>query len=114
MSRLMFLLSLLAALTGTPLRQAEAADDLARTLAERDNGGEVATVDGGVGDDAGDTIKADASTLALDLAAVDALPAPLSLTPMLPSPLLVSLPAQLHPPPIPSHRRHALLQSFLF
>jgi hypothetical protein len=52
----MFLLCLIAALAGTPLRQAEAAGDLARSLAELDGGGPVEEIDGGVGDDSGETI----------------------------------------------------------
>jgi hypothetical protein len=51
----MLLLCLIAALAGTPLRQAEAAGDLARSLAEM-GGGVVEEVDGGVGDDAGEAI----------------------------------------------------------
>jgi hypothetical protein len=52
----MLLLCLIAALAGTPLRQAEAAGDLARSLAELEGGGVVEEIDGGVGDDAGETI----------------------------------------------------------
>ena len=52
----MSLLCLIAALAGAPLRQAEAAGDLARSLAERDGGDLVEEVDGGVGDDSGETI----------------------------------------------------------
>jgi hypothetical protein len=55
--RLMLLLSLISVLVGTPLRLAEAADDLARSLAESDNGVNIEQVDGGVGDDSGATIK---------------------------------------------------------
>ena len=47
----MFLLCLIAALSGTPLRQAEAADDFARTFGECGQGDALHTVDGGVGDD---------------------------------------------------------------
>ena len=59
MRRLMFALSLIAILTATPLRLAEAAEDLARSLAELGNGVNLEEVDGGVGDDSGATIKAD-------------------------------------------------------
>ena len=52
----MLLLCLLAALAGSPLRQAEAAGDLARSLAELDGGDVIEAVDGGIGDDAGETI----------------------------------------------------------
>jgi hypothetical protein len=44
----MFLLCLIAALSATPLRQAEAADDYARSIGQGDV---IKTVDGGVGDD---------------------------------------------------------------
>ena len=47
----MFLLCLIAALSGTPLRQAEAADDFARSIAEFGQGDVIQTIDGGVGDD---------------------------------------------------------------
>jgi hypothetical protein len=61
----MFVLSLIAVLAGTPLRLAEAADDLARSLAETDNGVNLEQVDGGVGDDSGATIKPDVSSTTL-------------------------------------------------
>lgn len=51
MRRWAFLLSMLAALAGTPLRQAEAASDLARSLAELLPGTDIEPSDGGVGDD---------------------------------------------------------------
>ena len=51
MSRMAALLILIAALTGTPLRQAEAAADLCRSLVESVEPAELATPDGGVGDD---------------------------------------------------------------
>jgi len=47
----MFLLCLIAALSGTPLRQAEAANDFARSVAEFGPGDLIETIDGGVGDD---------------------------------------------------------------
>jgi hypothetical protein len=47
----MFLLCLIAAVSGTPLRQAEAADDFARSISERAQGNVIETIDGGVGDD---------------------------------------------------------------
>jgi hypothetical protein len=53
---MMFLLCLIAALAGSPLRQAEAAGDLARSLAELDGGDVIEVIDGGVGDDAGESI----------------------------------------------------------
>jgi hypothetical protein len=53
----MFLLSLIACLAGTPLRQAEAAHDLSRSIDELDGGALVEEVDGGVGDDAHVAVK---------------------------------------------------------
>jgi hypothetical protein len=47
----MLVLCLVAALSGTPLRQAEAAGDLARALGELEQGQVIEIVDGGVGDD---------------------------------------------------------------
>jgi hypothetical protein len=47
----MFLLCLIAALSGTPLRQAEAADDFARSIGEPGHADVIETIDGGVGDD---------------------------------------------------------------
>ena len=55
--RALVLLSLLAALAGTPLRLAEAAEDLARSLAELGRGVNLEEIDGGVGDDSGAVIK---------------------------------------------------------
>jgi hypothetical protein len=110
----MFLLSLLAALAGTPLRQAEAADDLARSLAEVGCGDVLEEADGGVGDDAGDTIKADASPAPLLLATADALPATFALAAPGPGLILPGPTDRSHAPPASSTRRHALLQRFLF
>ncbi len=55
--RLMFLLALLAAVAATPLRLVEAASDQARALAERYGDPDIEPVDGGVGDDSGETIR---------------------------------------------------------
>ena len=52
----MSLMCLIAALSGTPLRQAEAAHDFSHAIAEVGVGDVVDETDGGVGDDAGDTI----------------------------------------------------------
>jgi hypothetical protein len=54
---LMFVLSLIAALAGTPLRMAEAAHDFACTQAESGAGDVMEVPDGGVGDDSDATIK---------------------------------------------------------
>ncbi len=55
--RLMLGISLIAVLSGSPARQAEAADDLARSVAELGGGSGVEPVDGGVGDDSLDAPK---------------------------------------------------------
>lgn len=52
----MSLMCLIAALSGTPLRQAEAVHDFSHAIAEAGIGDVVDEPDGGVGDDAGDTI----------------------------------------------------------
>jgi hypothetical protein len=52
----MVLLCLIAALSGTPLRQAEAASDFARSHSELGQGYAIELIDGGVGDDSGETI----------------------------------------------------------
>jgi hypothetical protein len=113
--RLMFLLSLIAALSGTPLRQAEAADDLARSIAGLGGGHTIEVVDGGVGDDSGATIKAGGDT---DDSSPSLLTDGLSL-PLLPGPA-PSRPHRLRREDRPSRlpassgRRHALLQRYLF
>src|SRR5262249_12746706 len=53
MRRWAFIFSLLACLTGTPLRQAEAASDLSQSLAELFQSATLESPDGGVGDDSG-------------------------------------------------------------
>ena len=72
MFRPRFLITLLVALSGTPLRFAEAAEDLARSVAGPVDEGEIEEVDGGVGDESGDVIRASvvhesAAPMALDL-----------------------------------------------
>ncbi len=57
--RLMFGISLVAILSGSLSRQAEAASDLARTLAELGGDDRVEEVDGGVGDDSLEALEAD-------------------------------------------------------
>jgi hypothetical protein len=110
---------LIAALSGTPLRQVEAADDFARSHAEAGQGHVIEMIDGGVGDDSGATIlKAGGDTHPLPdtllLAAADAF-----LSPLLP---VLSLPNiddrrwadRLASLPAGSAQRHAWLQCFLF
>jgi hypothetical protein len=117
----MVLLCLIAALAGTPLRQAEAAGDLARSLAELDGGSVVEEIDGGVGDDSGETILKAAGGPSGSLRALNA-PAPddgpgmihLPTAPRFP---LGSAGRQIDPPsfPMSDHlRRRAWLQCLLF
>jgi hypothetical protein len=85
----MLVLCLIAAMAGGPLRQAEAAADLERSLAELDGGDVIESVDGGVGDDAGETIL-DAggrrpAVAMSDLPAIDGIPCPPLSTPAFPS-----------------------------
>src|SRR5262245_45467484 len=55
----MFVLSVIAALAGTPLRLAEAAHDMASAMTEFGAEDSLRVPDGGVGDDSGATIKSD-------------------------------------------------------
>ncbi len=59
MPRPFLILALILAFSGTPFRLAEAADDLARSLAGPEVGGEFEVVNGGVGDDSGETVRAE-------------------------------------------------------
>jgi hypothetical protein len=117
MSRLAAFLTLIAALTGTPLRQAEAASDLSRTLAELFQADRVEATDGGVGDDSGVTIHdgLQASfTVDLPLSAdLLLLPPPLGTTPLSPDET-ESLRDRVWWSHGPSNCRHAWLQMFLF
>ncbi len=116
----MFLLCLIAALAGTPLRQVEAAGDLARSLAELDGGDVVEQIDDGVGDDSGETILKPGgpggSVLGWNAPMPDdgprmVLPATAPLSSRGDAPRLADRPG----PPISDHaRRHAWLQFFLF
>jgi hypothetical protein len=114
----MFLFCLIAALSGTPLRQAEAASDFVRSHGESGQGHVIEMIDGGVGDDSGATIleaTGDPHALAATmlLAAADAF-----LIPLLPA---LSLPniddrrwaGRLASLPAASARRHAWFQCFL-
>jgi len=115
----MFLLCLIAALSGTPLRQAEAASDFARSLGELRQGTLFETIDGGVGDDqeesilkAGGDTHSLAATILLEITVVD----------FTPSVSVSSLPKiggrrhgdELGLLPASSSRRMAWLQCFLF
>ena len=109
----MFLLSLLVALTSTPLRIAEAADDLARALAEAGTGENLQEVDGGVGDDSGAMVKAN-PLVAGDASDAGYAPYPyVRLVPVVPErviPRSADLPGWI---PSGASRRHALLQCYL-
>jgi hypothetical protein len=113
---MMFLLCLIAALAGSPLRQAEAAGDLARSLAEMEGGDVIEAVDGRVGDDSGETIlKADVSASADAPSGVPAIDCHAGPRP----PLAVTFPtlgdASSDPRPTSDPaRRHAWLQDFRF
>jgi hypothetical protein len=59
----MFFLCLIAALSGAPLRHAEAANDFIRSVGEVGHGDLIETIDGGVGDDVeASVLKADGGT----------------------------------------------------
>jgi hypothetical protein len=116
MWRLAALMTLIAALTGTPLRQAEAADDLCRSLSEMFHPAGLELPDGGVGDDSGvGTFSAPPSSLANPLTLV---------TPHLLSPVSARSPAtqgevealrlQHWWTSDPPNVRNAWLQAFLF
>lgn len=64
----MTLLCLVAALSAAPLRHAEAANDLARSLDTLGAGHVIEMIDGGVGDDAGETVLKAGCDTHLDLA----------------------------------------------
>ena len=112
MTRPCLLLALIVAFSGTPLRLVEAADDLARSLAGPEVAGEVESVDGGVGDDSGETIRADLPHASVD-SPFAGVPATFPFAP--PSPLHPPRSAGLIPSPRPSGtpRRHVLLERFL-
>jgi hypothetical protein len=114
---MMTLLCLLAALSAAPLRHAEAASDLARSLDRLGMGHVIEVIDGGVGDDAGETVLKTGCDTPLDLAmappAIDWIAPPLLPALSLPgcddhhrADRVASLPAG-------SVRRHAWLQCFL-
>ena len=113
MRRLMLLLSLIAAFAGTPLRLAEAAEDLERILTDSGVDGEIETTDGGVGDDSGVTVRpvvAHAPT-ASGLAYTPPMLFQLAVCPsdLVNRPLAVAS----TPPPTSARRHCALLQRFL-
>jgi hypothetical protein len=109
----MVLLSLIAALAGTPMRLAEAADDIACSLAELGGGGVVEIPDGGVGDDPEAAIKTAVGHVTASFADADGLSSCPILDPPAP-PRLLRTRACLPTRPVASlPRRLALLQCFL-
>jgi hypothetical protein len=109
----MFVLSLLVVLAATPLRLAEAADDLACSLSELARGDGIEANDGGVGDHSGATIKAEATNAAVAIAIEDLWTGDPGLA-MLPLwRILVDLAELLKPRAASLPRRLAILQCFL-
>ena len=118
MRRAATIAGLLAALAGTPLRQAEAADDLSRSLAELVQPAHIESLDGGIGDDAEVGTLEDTGQGDLEPGS-DAQPfADALMTPLFPqhSPVHEALRSlqRVHGPPDPPSRRLAVLQVFLF
>jgi hypothetical protein len=117
MSRIAALLILIATITGTPLRQAEAAADLCRSLIEPLQPADIEVPDGGVGDDSGvGTLSGSQANFIADALA---LPDPLILPPgLVASPVTAgeaeALRERVWWPLNPPSRRHAWLQIFLF
>jgi hypothetical protein len=114
----MFLLCLIAALSGTPLRQAEAAEDFARSLGEMTQGHVLEAIDGGVGDDSDASIlKAgpDAHSLtamvSVLMETVEVQLSPVSSLPNIGDRRRAEVSS---PPPASGDRRFAWLQCFLF
>jgi hypothetical protein len=117
MSRIASWLILIAALTGTPLRQAEAADDLCRSMIELLQPANIETPDGGVGDDLGVGTLSGSHTSNLDDPLT--LAAPLLLPPVAAgSPVTLgeaeALRERVWWPAHPPNVRHAWLQVCLF
>ncbi|WP_165252380.1 hypothetical protein [Paludisphaera soli] len=104
-------LVLIAATTGTPLRQSEACGDFARLNVEPPRSAGLEAPDGGVGDDADLGVPADAPAVSDEAAAPHFLP---------PSPVASTLAGPARrcdrdgPPPDPPPRRRSRLQVFLF
>lgn len=115
MRRWAWFFSLLAALTGTPLRHAEAADDLARSLAESVYNANLEVPDGGVGDDSGDvTLTTPHSPAAEPVAPVDLAFLPPSPIPVPTSAAEEGLWERVWWPQSPPTLRFAWLQVFRF
>ncbi len=115
MRRVAGLMAMIAALTGTPLRQAEAAADFCRSIIESPQPASIEIPDGGVGDDSGvGNLPGLSAFSAADLLGPVA---PLFLPPIAarsPASTLEALREVLRLPPLPPNLRHAWLQIFLF
>jgi len=118
MRRLAFLFSLIAALTGTPLRQAEAASDYGRMLTGLLPFPQLEEPDGGVGDDSGAALRDGARAITgadwsspIDL--LEVLPATLG-APASPTGETANPRERACWPPGPPNGRRAWLQRFLF
>ena len=117
MRRLAALMTLIAALTGTPLRQAEAAADLCRSLLESKETASIEVPDGGGGDDSGvGTLSGTNAANLVDplLSAVPVLLPPLSAWAPISPRQLAALREVVWWPPKPPNVRHAWLQTFRF
>ncbi|AMV37891.1 hypothetical protein [Planctomyces sp. SH-PL62] len=103
-------LVLIAALTGTPLRQSEAWGDFTRSLVESSPAAVLEAPDGGVGDDADLGVPVDSPADPDGTAAPDF--HPFHLRPPFEGP--TRLRESIGPPPEPPPRRRSRLQVFLF
>jgi hypothetical protein len=115
----MCVLCLIAALSGTPLRQAEAASDFARSLGELGEGHVIELIDGGVGDDteasilnAGGDMRSLHAVILLELADLPFEPPLVAIAP--PDDGGRRLAGLSEALPISSARRFAWLERFLF
>jgi hypothetical protein len=111
----LYLLTLIAALSATPLRQAEAAADFARSLSDSESAANIEVTDGGVGDDRAEAITAKFPDQDLT---PHSFPGYFqSQSPVDSCNLSQTHANQADPPPCPpstASRRRALLQCFLF
>ena len=110
---LMLLFSLIAVLSGTPLRLVEAADDLGRFLAESALEGGLQEIDGGVGDDSGVAIRSVVLQISITSNVLDLMPTWVTRVGL---PWPSDLPQTIPPPPRHSQsllRRHLMILCFL-
>jgi hypothetical protein len=112
--RCLFFLCVIAALAGTPLRQAEAAHDFVCALDELDRDVTITEPDGRVGYDSGATIKAEVTLASVVLATADSRPATGNLAHRIVNHLAIG-PAEFTSLPCPcALSQNAFLQCFLF